>query len=197
MDIDKLEAYLYAQRFYFLAEQCLNIMQKSLAGTLRRRRLTHTQHLILLVLRYAAFSRQDVISTDIAFLLGLEKHSITTVVDKLVASGLVVRQRSTADRRVIHIALTSKGADLAAEVQEETMLDIASIPESGESEFVHMCDFLPDLRAHIARLSGQPAESYSRAYEALLLRGQGAFQEALQGDSESPASPLPPFERNV
>lgn len=186
MDIDKLESYLYAQRFYFLAEQCLNIMQKSLAGTLRRRGLTHTQHLILLVLRYAAFSGQDVISTDIAFLLGLEKHSITTVVDKLVASGLVVRRRSTADRRVIHLGLTPQGADVAAEVQAETMSDIASIPESGESEFVHMCDFLPDLRAHIARLSGQPAESYGRAYEALLLRGQSAFREATAERSGPP-----------
>lgn len=175
MSNDDLSSYLYAQRFYFIAEQCLNIMQKSLTRTLRQHDLNHSQHLVLLVLRYAEFSGRDVISTDIAYLLGLEKHSITTVVDKLVHRDLVERERSTNDRRVIHLKLTLAGRDLAAEVQSETVGVVSTVPDHAQDEFVRMCDFLPSLRAHIATSSGQPSDAYKRAYQSLLIDGQAAF----------------------
>ena len=175
MSNDDLNSYLYAQRFYFIAEQCLNIMQKNLTKTLRQHDLNHSQHLVLLVLRYAEFSGRDVISTDIAYLLGLEKHSITTVVDKLVHRDLVERKRSTDDRRVIHLELTLAGRDLAAEVHGQTMGAISTVPDHAQDEFARMCDFLPSLRAHIATSSGQPADAYDRAYRSLLLDGQDAF----------------------
>ena len=175
MSNDDLSSYLYAQRFYFIAEQCLNIMQKSLTKTLRQHDLNHSQHLVLLVLRYAGFSGRDVISTEIAYLLGLEKHSITTVVDKLVHRGLVERRRSTSDRRVIHLKLTPAGRDLAAEVHRQTMGPVSTVPEHAQDEFARMCEFLPSLRARIATSSGQPADAYDRAYRSLLLDGQDAF----------------------
>jgi DNA-binding MarR family transcriptional regulator len=174
----ELDSYLYAQRFYFLAEQCLNIMQKGLGKTLRHHKLNHSQHLILLVLRYAEYSGKDVISTDIAYLLGLEKHSITTVVDKLVARKLVRRDRSEEDRRVVNLKLTPKGQELAAEIQAQTIPDISLVPEHAQEEFSHMCDFLQTLRTRIADATDQPAASYERAYETLLLEGQRAFSRS-------------------
>ena len=175
MHEDDLSTYLYAQRFYFIAEQCLNIMQKSLTKTLRQHDLNHSQHLVLLVLRYAEFSGREVISTDIAYLLGLEKHSITTVVDKLVHRDLVERERSTDDRRVIHLTLTPAGRDLAAEVHGQTVGPVSEVPDHAQDEFARMCDFLPALREHIATSSGQPSDAYDRAYRSLLLDGQNAF----------------------
>jgi DNA-binding MarR family transcriptional regulator len=180
MQNDELDSYLDAQRFYFLAEQCLNIIQKSLGTTLKRHGLTHTQHLILLVLRYAVFSGQEVISTDIASLLGLEKHSITAVVDKLVERKLVVRERSQSDRRAVHLGLTPEGQELAARVQAGTRADISVVPDDAESEFAHLCDFLQTLRAHIAASSGQPGQAYDRAYQNLLMSGQAAYRHHLE-----------------
>lgn len=174
-----LESYLYAQRFYFLAEQSLNIMQKNLLRILREYGINHTQHLILLVLRYAELSGNEVISTDIAYLLGLEKHSITTVVDKLVDRGLVVRDRSTKDRRVVHLGLTEEGRSLAAAIQERTVAEVSVVPDHAREEFAHMCEFLTTLRAHIASQADQSPQNYERAYRSLLLEGQAAFAKDL------------------
>lgn len=183
MHADDLSAYLDAQRFYFLAEQSLNIIQKSLSKVLREYDLSHSQHLILLILRYAEFSGNEVISTDIAYLLGLEKHSITTVVDKLVTRELVARDRSERDRRVVHLSLTSQGRELAAAVHAQTIGSISLVPEHAQEEFAHMCDFLTTLRGHIAHESGEPAAAYDRAYQRLLLDGQAAFaRESEQAD---------------
>lgn len=174
-----LEAYLYAQRFYFLAEQSLNIIKKSLTRILREYDLNHSQHLILLILRYAGISGNEVISTDIAYLLGLEKHSITTVVDKLVERDLVVRERSSEDRRVVRLRLTDSGQELAASVQSDTIAAVSVVPEHARQEFAHTCDFLTTLRSHIAGATEQPAAAYARAYESLLLQGQEAFAKSV------------------
>lgn len=175
MTDDGLDRYLYAQRFYFLAEQCRNVMQKSLAGILKAHDLSHSQHLVLLILRYAGFSGREVISTDIAYLLGLEKHTITGVVDKLVERDLVARARSTTDRRIVHLRLTEAGADLAQRVHRETMSHIAAAPDDVASEFPAMCDLLQKLRNHVADSSDQPGETYEHAFGTLLVEGQDAF----------------------
>jgi DNA-binding MarR family transcriptional regulator len=178
MDEDRFASYLYAQRFYFLAEQSLNIIKKSLAKILRDHGINHSQYLILLILRYAEFSGNEVMSTDVAYLLGLEKHSVTTVVDKLVEDGRVVRERSDADRRVVHLRLTDEGRDIAGRAQAQTMETLAVVPEQARDEFAHMCDFLTTLRSYIAESSEQPAAFYARAYETLLIQGQEAFGRA-------------------
>lgn len=185
MTDDELESYLYAQQFYFLAEQSLNIIQKNLSRLLRPRGLNHTQHLILLVLRYAELAGNDVNSTDIAYLLGMEKHSVTTVIDKLVASKLVNRDRSRDDRRIVHLTLSDKGRSLSAAVQGETMGAVSVVPEHAKEEFARMCAFLHELRDHIAERSDQPADAYRRAYDSLLIEGQDAFRSRSR-DSDDP-----------
>ena len=177
MTREELDSYLDAQRFYFLAEQSLNIIQKNIGRALRPHGLTHTQHLILLVLRYAERSGNPVISTDVSYLLGLEKHSVTTVVDKLVRDELVDRSRSRTNRRVVHLILTHKGRSLSQTVQQETMEAVSVVPEHAKEEFARMCTFLTTLRDHIARHSDQPADAYREAYDSLLIDGQRAFSE--------------------
>lgn len=60
------------------------------------------------------------IMKDLAARLHLAVNSVTSVVDNLEAKGVVVRQRSAADRRVIHVELTDAGrAAFAAIVGEK------------------------------------------------------------------------------
>jgi len=174
MSHDDERSYLYAQRFYFLAEQCRNIMQKNLTKTLRDHDLNHSQHLVLLVLRYAEFSGHDVISTDIANLLGLEKHSITSVVDKLSDRGLVIRERSMDDRRAVHLTLTESGRKVAAKVHSDTRGTLADAPHEVRDKFPELCDSLLLLRQHISESSDQPPRFYERAFQTLIVEGQEA-----------------------
>ena len=46
---------------------------------------------------------------EVADEVSLSQATATTVVDKLEQSGLAIRQRSTVDRRKVHVALTEKG----------------------------------------------------------------------------------------
>ena len=49
------------------------------------------------------------IMRKIADRMRLAVSTITTIVDKLVAKGLVVRERSEEDRRIVKVSLTQKG----------------------------------------------------------------------------------------
>jgi DNA-binding MarR family transcriptional regulator len=55
---------------------------------------------------------------DLAGALGVNPSSATRLIDRLVRSGLVRRQRSPADRRSYRVALSPKGRDLVAEVTQ-------------------------------------------------------------------------------
>jgi DNA-binding MarR family transcriptional regulator len=48
-----------------------------------------------------------------------QNSTVTGIVDRMEREGLVKRERSATDRRVVHIALTDKGMELAAEVKVE------------------------------------------------------------------------------
>jgi DNA-binding MarR family transcriptional regulator len=48
--------------------------------------------------------------------LEIDPGAITRALDRLEAKGLVQRERSTADRRVVHLALTDEGRAVAAKV---------------------------------------------------------------------------------
>ncbi len=51
----------------------------------------------------------------LAELLGISMPSVSSVVDRLEESGLARRQRDEADRRVVHVVLSPKGREVAAE----------------------------------------------------------------------------------
>lgn len=64
---------------------------------------------------------------------GLNPASTSTTVDRLEADGLVVRERDTADRRVVRVALTAEGRESVqrrvAAWQAEWAGDLAALPE--------------------------------------------------------------------
>lgn len=50
-----------------------------------------------------------------------QNSTVTGIIDRMEREGLVVRERSTTDRRVVYIRLTTKGRSLAKEIEVEPM----------------------------------------------------------------------------
>jgi MarR family transcriptional regulator, transcriptional regulator for hemolysin len=67
----------------------------------------------------AAKERRPLSQSDLADRLGVEGATMVTMIDRLVKSGLVVRQPSTQDRRVKHVILTPAGIRLFDKVKTE------------------------------------------------------------------------------
>ena len=55
---------------------------------------------------------------EISKVLGIDTGLMTRMLDKLESRGLLQRQRSIEDRRVIHLLLTDKGREVAARIPE-------------------------------------------------------------------------------
>lgn len=88
--------------------------------------LTYPQYLVMIVLWQNGSSTVGEISQR----LGLGQNAITPLLDRLETAGLLARNRSTDDRRVVRIDLTEAGMRLEAEtslaqqtVECQTMLD--------------------------------------------------------------------------
>lgn len=58
------------------------------------------------------FSDSDLTMQQLAVAVGVSLPSISTKVDKLEKDGLVIRQRSMADRRVVQVRLTPAGQQI-------------------------------------------------------------------------------------
>jgi len=182
IDSDLLDSYVKAQKFYFLAEQSLNLIKKRMMTLLREHGLNHAQHLVLLVLWYSEFSRNDIMSTELAYLLGLEKHSISSVVDGLSKRGLVRRRRNQRDRRVLDLRLTNEGRSLVQELHPKTIRTIAVFPRCSDEEYSFVAGFLESLRDLFAEQNGHEPRAYRDSFTKLLVDGEKMFLEALERD---------------
>ncbi len=95
--------------------------------------LTDAQWKPLLVLRH----HETATVSELARCCAMDTGGLTRLVDRLQAKGLCRRQRSEADRRVVHVALTREGADVAdrlpavlATVQDEFLAGFSSAEEA-------------------------------------------------------------------
>ncbi len=180
-----LQRYVEGQRLLFLAEQCLNLTRKSLEPILRRFDLSHPQYLVLLILGYAEATGQKVISTDLSYLLGREKHTMTPLVDSLVRGGLVRRGDDARDRRVIMLRLTRNGKQLLRTVQPLTVPTIADIPLGSRKQTSSVFTMLEAFRRAFAQKAGQNPDLYAGAFSRLLVAGESKLlQESRQGPRE-------------
>jgi MarR family transcriptional regulator, lower aerobic nicotinate degradation pathway regulator len=89
-------------------EQDLSIIQLRLLGVLRDRRPT---------------------MNELARLLGLDKSSVTGLIDRAERRGLVMRVPSATDRRAVLVSLTAHGRSLAAAGAARFEADIALLLE--------------------------------------------------------------------
>lgn len=74
---------------------------------------------------------------ELARAVSLSQATITGILDRLEARGLVRRERSTADRRRVILELTDKGVELAANapspLQERFARNLAALPEENQA----------------------------------------------------------------
>jgi DNA-binding MarR family transcriptional regulator len=102
-------------------------MNKVYRKLLRKLDLTYPQYLVMLVL----WERDGVSVSDIGARLFLDSATLTPLLKRLEAAGLVARARSQADERQVVISLTEAGRALASEaaaVQEGVMCAAAACP---------------------------------------------------------------------
>ena len=74
--------------------------------------MTHVQWLPL----YKLVMKEGNTVAGLARELGIDPGSMTRSLDRLEAKGMVRRERSTEDRRVVHLVLTDEGRKVAQEV---------------------------------------------------------------------------------
>lgn len=76
--------------------------------------LTHPQYLVMLAL----WERSPRTVADIGHSLHLEPATLSPLLKRLEAAGLITRARSEQDERALAVTLTQKGADLRAEAEK-------------------------------------------------------------------------------
>ncbi|HLK35426.1 MAG TPA: MarR family transcriptional regulator [Polyangiaceae bacterium] len=63
----------------------------------------------------------DISLSELSDRIRAQNSTVTGIIDRMEREDLVVRARSTEDRRVVHIRLTDKGARIAREIAVEPM----------------------------------------------------------------------------
>jgi DNA-binding MarR family transcriptional regulator len=126
----------------FLVVRTARSMKKALDARLSEIGVTAAQQTVL-----STLGQTDGLSlTEIGSRVYLDKPAITGLIDRLEQDHLVVRQRSSTDRRVIHIYLTPKGRSLLQRMEEistEVDQEITSVLSPEE---------LQTFRAHLEHL---------------------------------------------
>jgi DNA-binding MarR family transcriptional regulator len=88
--------------------------------------LTAAQHQLLLAVRGHNDGRDPTIA-DLADYLVLRHHSTVELVDRAVATGLVVRHEDPDDSRVVRVRLTAEGARRLEHLSEHHLEEIAHL----------------------------------------------------------------------
>jgi MarR family transcriptional regulator, organic hydroperoxide resistance regulator len=76
-------------------------------------------HRALRALQYIAMNQQPTVQ-DVATYLGVAHNTTSELIRRLVERGVVRKQRSTADERVVHVVVTDDGRQV---LREQTDLD--------------------------------------------------------------------------
>jgi DNA-binding MarR family transcriptional regulator len=83
----------------------------------RRAELTGPQLTVIKMLQAVG----DLSLSELSERIRAQNSTVTGIIDRMERESLVVRSRSTEDRRVVHIKLTEKGARIAREIDVEPM----------------------------------------------------------------------------
>ncbi|MFT3856479.1 MAG: MarR family transcriptional regulator [Aquabacterium sp.] len=97
---------------------------------------------------------------ELARELQLDAGALTRTLDRLEAKGLCRRERSTEDRRVVHLALTPEGEAAMAPVPE-VLCDVSNRLLEGftQAEWQTLMDLLRRLQANAEAMRDAPATS--------------------------------------
>ena len=128
---------------------CFALYSTSLALTktykplLEQLNLTYPQYLVMLVL----WEQDDVLVKDIGNALFLDSGTLTPLLKRLEASGLLIRRRDEADERQVRIVLTQQGKQLR---KAASTIPPKILCASGQTQ-----ETLIALRQQLSELRGQ------------------------------------------
>lgn len=114
----------------YLMRRVMSSMRNQIDARLSAHDLTYTQWWPLFRM---AMCPQGTTLATLARELESDPAAMTRVLDRLQAKGLIVRERSTADRRVVHLSLTEAGQTMAALVPPV----LADVLNGHLSDFTH------------------------------------------------------------
>jgi len=103
-----------------IAQPLHSAMVKSHPPFLAKGKISFTQMVILELVKI----KKECKMSDISDTMRVTRGAITGIVDRMIKGGLIKRQRSEKDRRVVYVILSIKGRDIASRILKfkETML---------------------------------------------------------------------------
>ena len=108
----KVGVYAPDKSIGFLMRRVLSSVLQLADAQLAEHGLTYVQWLPLYKLLVCADTNSSTLAKD----LGMDPASVTRALDRIEAKGLLRRERSTTDRRVVHLVLTDEGRKVATQV---------------------------------------------------------------------------------
>ena len=93
----------------------------------RRHRLTPRQHLLLLMIKGAPDGSETSTVSELCGRLQLAQSTVTELVQRAETAGLVEREQSDDDARVVHLSLTPAGAAALARVHSDLSAERAEL----------------------------------------------------------------------
>ena len=102
--------------------------------------LTYPQYLVLIVL----WERDGISVKQLSATLNLDSGTLTPILKRLQASGLVQRKRNIEDERIVNLVLTKKAFDLKKQVAQIQRM-VACQTGLPDAEFVELRDKLNEL----------------------------------------------------
>lgn len=90
-----------------------------------------------------------------------QNSTVTGIIDRMEREGLVKRERSTTDRRVVYIRLSEKGQKLAREIQVEPMeIFRSALTVLSEDDLGHLLRILTKLQKRVvSHVEGRVSEA--------------------------------------
>ncbi|MRG91517.1 MarR family winged helix-turn-helix transcriptional regulator [Polyangium spumosum] len=90
-----------------------------------------------------------------------QNSTVTGIIDRMEREGLVKRERSTTDRRVVYIRLSEKGEKLAREIQVEPMeIFRSALTVLSEDDLGHLLRILTKLQKRVvSHVEGRVSEA--------------------------------------
>jgi DNA-binding MarR family transcriptional regulator len=110
--------------------------------------LTSTQYNVLRILR--GMSPEGISCQEIACRMITRDADLTRLLDRLECRGLLVRQRHSGDRRVVHILITKPGLELLAKLDEiMTRTNRGIFGDFPRRQLTELIAILEQVRAHL------------------------------------------------
>lgn len=131
---------------------CFAVYSASLAMTrlykplLEKLGLTYPQYLVLLVL----WERDGLTVSEVGERLSLDSGTLTPLLKRLEANGLVARIRDVADERRVHVSLTAAGRKLKARAADVPGC-LISASECSVPELISLTQQIQSLRDRIKK----------------------------------------------